>query len=48
MNEKNKKKLEAKRFRTVWKFSPVTRIIKSKKKYNRKKTKGEVVNYGKV
>lgn len=37
MNEKNKKKEEAKKQRNFWPMSPVTRIVESKKKYNRQK-----------
>ena len=37
MNEKNKKKEEAKKQRNLWPISPVTRIVESKKKYNRQK-----------
>lgn len=39
MNEKKRKKIEAKKSRTTWGFSPVTRVITSKKIYNRKKLK---------
>ena len=35
MNEKNQKKEEAKKQRNLWTMSPVTRIVESKKKYNR-------------
>lgn len=35
MNEKNKKKEEAKKQRNLWPMSPTTRIVESKKKYNR-------------
>lgn len=41
MNEKNKKKLEVKKSRTVWGFNPITRVVKSKKKYDRNKKKKE-------
>lgn len=37
MNDKNKKKEEAKKQRNLWSISPVTRIVESKKKYNRQK-----------
>ena len=37
MNEKNKKKEEAKKQRNLWMMSPVTRIVESRKKYNRQK-----------
>lgn len=39
MNEKNKKKEEAKKQRNLWPMSPVTRIVESKKKYNRQKNR---------
>ena len=39
MNEKNKKKKEAKKQRNLWSMSPVTRIVESKKKYNRQKNR---------
>lgn len=39
MNEKKRKKIEAKKSRTTWGFNPVTRVIASDKKYNRKKLK---------
>ncbi len=39
MNEKKRKKIEAKKSRTTWSFNPVTRVVTSKKKYNRKKLK---------
>ena len=35
MNDKNKKKEEAKKQRNVWTMSPVTRIVESRKKYKR-------------
>ena len=35
MNEKNKKKEEAKKQRNLWPISPITRIVESRKKYNR-------------
>ena len=35
MNEKNKKKEEAKKQRNLWTMSPVTRIVESRKKYKR-------------
>ena len=35
MNEKNKKKEEAKKQRNLWSMSPVTRIVESRKKYKR-------------
>lgn len=37
MNEKNKKKEEAKKQRNLWTMNPVTRIVESRKKYNRQK-----------
>ena len=37
MNEKNKKKEEAKKQRNLWPISPVTRIVESRKKYDRNK-----------
>lgn len=37
MNEKNKKKEEAKKQRNLWSMSPVTRIVESRKKYSRSK-----------
>ena len=37
MTDKNKKKEEAKKQRNMWTMSPVTRIVESKKKYNRAK-----------
>lgn len=37
MTEKNRKKEEAKKQRNLWPFSPVTRVVESKKKYSRKK-----------
>jgi hypothetical protein len=37
MNEKNKKKEDAKKYRNLWPMSPVTRIVESRKKYNRHK-----------
>lgn len=37
MNEKNKKKEEAKRRRNLWTMSPVTRIVENRKKYKRNK-----------
>ena len=39
MNEKNKKKEEAKKQRNLWPMSPVTRVVESKKKYNRQKNR---------
>ena len=39
MNEKNKKKEEAKKQRNLWPMSPITRVVKSKKKYNRQKNR---------
>ena len=39
MNEKNKKKEEAKKQRNLWPMSPVTRAVESKKKYNRQKNR---------
>lgn len=39
MNEKNKKKAEAKKQRNLWPMSPVTRVVESKKKYNRQKNR---------
>ena len=35
MNEKNKKKEEAKKQRNLWTINPITRIVENKKKYNR-------------
>lgn len=35
MNDKNKKKEEAKKQRNMWTMSPVTRIVESRKKYRR-------------
>ena len=35
MTEKNKKKVKAKDKRVTWNFSPVTRVIKNKKAYDR-------------
>ena len=35
MNDKNKKKEEAKKQRNLWTMSPVTRIVESRKKYKR-------------
>ena len=37
MIDKNKKREEAKKQRNVWYVSPVTRIVESRKKYNRSK-----------
>lgn len=37
MNDKNKKKEEAKQQRNLWSMSPVTRIVESRKKYKRHK-----------
>jgi hypothetical protein len=37
MTEKNRKKEEAKKQRNLWCMSPVTRIVKSRKKYKRNK-----------
>lgn len=37
MNDKNKKKEEAKKQRNLWQMSPVTRVVESRKKYNRQK-----------
>lgn len=37
MNSKNKKKEEAKKQRNLWPMSPITRIVESRKKYNRNK-----------
>jgi len=37
MNEKNKKKEEAKKQRNLWPMSPVTRVVESRKKYKRNK-----------
>ena len=39
MNEKNKKKEEAKKQRNLWSMSPVTRIVESRKKYKRSKAR---------
>lgn len=35
MTEKNKKKTKAQENRVTWGFSPVTRVIKNKKAYDR-------------
>jgi hypothetical protein len=35
MTEKNKKKEKAKEKRVTWNFSPITRVIKNKKAYDR-------------
>ena len=35
--EKNAKKELAKKSRTTWNFCPITRVVKSKKVYDRKK-----------
>lgn len=37
MINKNQKKEEAKKQRNLWTMSPVTRIVESRKKYNRQK-----------
>jgi hypothetical protein len=37
MNDKNRKKEEAKKHRNLWPMSPVTRIVESRKKYKRNK-----------
>jgi hypothetical protein len=37
MTDKNKKKEDAKKHRNFWPLSPVTRIVESRKKYNRNK-----------
>ena len=37
MIDKNQKKEEAKKQRNLWTMSPVTRIVESRKKYNRQK-----------
>ena len=37
MNEKNKKKEEAKKQRNLWTISPITRVVESRKKYKRNK-----------
>ena len=37
MIDKNKKKEEAKKQRNLWPIKPVTRIVESRKKYNRSK-----------
>ena len=39
MTDKNKKKEEAKKQRNLWSMSPVTRIVESRKKYNRQKAR---------
>ena len=39
MVEKNKKKEEAKKHRQFWHLDPRTKIVQSKKKYNRQKFK---------
>lgn len=37
MNEKNKKKEDAKKQRNLWTMNPVTRIVESRKIYKRSK-----------
>ena len=37
MVDKNQKKEEAKKQRNLWTMSPITRIVESRKKYNRQK-----------
>ena len=37
MTDKNKKKEEAKKQRNLWPLSPITRIVESRKRYNRNK-----------
>jgi hypothetical protein len=37
MVDKNQKKEEAKKRRNLWPISPVTRVVESRKKYNRQK-----------
>lgn len=37
MVDKNQKKEEAKKQRNLWNISPVTRVVESRKKYNRQK-----------
>ena len=37
MNDKNRKKEEAKKQRNLWTINPVTRIDESRKKYKRNK-----------
>ena len=37
MNEKNKKKDEAKKRRNLWTINPITRVVESRKKYKRSK-----------
>ena len=45
MNEKNKKKEEAKKQRNLWTMSPVTRIVESGKKYKRNKDRKNKLLY---
>lgn len=35
MVEKNQKKEEAKKYRNLWQLNPVTRVVKSRKGYDR-------------
>jgi len=35
MVDKNQKKEEAKKQRNLWHISPITRVVESRKKYNR-------------
>ena len=39
MNDKNKKKEDAKKYRNLWNMSPVTRVVESRKKYKRNKAR---------
>ena len=39
MNDKNKKKEEAKKQRNLWTMSPITRVVESRKKYKRNKAR---------
>lgn len=39
MTEKNRKKQEARKHREVWHLDPRTKVVESKKKYNRQKFK---------
>jgi hypothetical protein len=39
MIDKNQKKEEAKKQRNLWPMSPVTRIVESRKRYNRQKNR---------
>ena len=46
MNDKNRKKEEAKKQRNLWPINPVTRIVESKKKYSRQKDRKSKKLYG--